>query len=493
MADVKISELTALTSPDGAEELVVNDGGTTKKITITNATSASLARAGGTMTGVIAGFESTGIDDNATSTVIQIEDDGDVLLKSGANYAWIRAWEATTGNMIIGADTSSTGSGGSALILKTRGAERVLIDSTGIDVTGSVNDSSGNVRAGRKNLIINGSMQVAQRGTSVTGVGNGDNGFHTCDRWQYVESGDTGSVFTLTQSTDAPSGFGNSMKFDCTTAESTLAANEQLRLRYKFEGQDLQQLKKGTSEAESFTLSFWVKSHTTGAAAVCFYAANRQISALYTINSSATWEKKTITFSGDSTTAIPNDANDGFQLWFQLFAGSQYTSGTLPTSWATYNENNNAVGQVLNIASSTDNYFQVTGVQLELGSGTDFEHRSYGEELLACQRYYQVYGGTSYATIASGFQPNRTNAKFHLSYMQEMRAVPSIGTANSAELIVTDRTGFDQPLAGFGGHVAGKTSAYISVTMSAVGTQYAGILLAVKNGTTTTVNLDAEL
>ena len=282
-------------------------------------------------------------------------------------------------------------------------------------------------RAGRKNLIINGAMQVAQRATSVTGVGNGDNGFHTCDRWQYVESGDTGSVFTLTQSTDAPSGFGNSMKFDCTTAESTLAANEQLRLRYKFEGQDLQQLKKGTSEAESFTLSFWVKSHTTGAAAVCFYAANRQISALYTINSSATWEKKTITFSGDSTTAIPNDANDGFQLWFQLFAGSQYTSGTLPTSWATYNENNNAVGQVLNIASSTDNYFQVTGVQLELGSGTDFEHRSYGEELALCQRYYQeswyfFEGDSGYSSSGGSFTPSS------LPLTTSLRASPSLTT-----------------------------------------------------------------
>jgi len=321
-------------------------------------------------------------------------------------------------------------------------ADKVTFTQT--EVTSAITAGDTAARAGRKNLIINGGMQVAQRATSVTGVGNGGNGFSTCDRWEYVESGTTGSVFTLTQSTDAPSGFGNSMKFDCTTAESTLAANEQLRLRYKFEGQDLQQLKKGTSEAESFTLSFWVKSHTTGAAAVCFYAANRQISALYTINSSATWEKKTITFSGDSTTAIPNDANDGFQLWFQLFAGSNNTSGTLPTSWTTYNENNNAVGQVLNIASSTDNYFQVTGVQLELGSvATDFEHRSYGEELALCQRYfYQHIKGAGFISLAMMY--GATESYGYIDFPVTMR-VPPTGSAVSGTNYYVCYTGGSGP------------------------------------------------
>ena len=349
------------------------------------------------------------------------------------------------------------------------------------------------INGGKKNIIINGAMNVAQRGTSVTGVGNGDNGYHTCDRWQFVESGSGSSVFTLTQSTDAPSGFGNSMKLACTTTESALAANEQLRLRYNIEGQDLQQLKKGTSEAESFTLSFWVKSYTTGVAIVNFYAASRHIAAPYTINSSATWEKKTITFSGDSTGVIPNDNAAGLEIWFQLYAGSQYTSGTLATSWAAYNEANAAVGQVVNIASSTSNYFQITGVQLELGStATDFEHRTYYEELTACQRYYEKIIGTNYHPIGVGAQLTTTTSWFNIQWRNKKRIEG--GTITFSNLIASYRIAVDATISSINYAGGGTYGVQMKMTHASLGSIGRAIMLNGTYGTTVSfLALDVEL
>ena len=243
---------------------------------------------------------------------------------------------------------------------------------------------------GRRNIAFNGAMQISQRGTSFTGIGNGDNAYFL-DRFQFLEAGTPNGEFTITQASDGPAGFANSMKVDCTTAETALAANERIFIQQKIEGQNLQQLKKGTSSAEKVTLSFYVKSNLTGTAIVQFYDTNnsRTIAQSYTIDSANTWEKKTITFDGDTTGAFVNDNNVSVRLEFYLQAGSDFTSGTLPTTWQSFVTANTAVGQTINVASSTNNNFYLTGVQLEVGSvATPFEHRSFGEELALCQRYY---------------------------------------------------------------------------------------------------------
>ena len=243
---------------------------------------------------------------------------------------------------------------------------------------------------GRRNLIINGAMQVAQRGTSFTGVGNGDNAYHL-DRFKFAESGSPNGEFTITQASDGPSGFSNSLKLDCTTAETALASNEAIRLIYNFEGQDLQHLKKGTSDAEYVTLSFYVKSNLTGTAVVGLYDNDntRYNAKTYTIDSANTWERKVLTFQPDTTGTLDDDNALSLQIYFWLQAGSNKTSGTLPSNWESNTEANQAPGQTINIASSADNDFFITGVQLEVGdTATPFEHRSYGEELQLCQRYY---------------------------------------------------------------------------------------------------------
>lgn len=244
-----------------------------------------------------------------------------------------------------------------------------------------------------KNLIINGGMNVWQRSTNATSLTT--NGYHSVDRWQST----IGSIGTWTQSrsTDVPSaqGFNYSLKMDCTAADASPASTDLLIIRQQIEGQNLQHLLKGTSSAKKVTLSFWVKSSKTGT-----YVAelqdtdnSRAISKSYTVDSTNTWEKKTITYNGDTTGTLNNDNDDSLHVLFWLGAGTNYTSGSLQTSWAGSTDVNKAVGQV-NLADSTSNEWYITGIQLEIGEhATGFEFEPYQVTDLKCRRYYDVRTG----------------------------------------------------------------------------------------------------
>ena len=213
-----------------------------------------------------------------------------------------------------------------------------------------------------RNLIINGDMQVAQRSTSLSSITTG--GYKTLDR--YYLGLTTLGTWTQSQSTDVPSGYGfaNSLKMDNTTADASPAAGDLCFITQIIEGQNLQYLKKGTANASSLTVSFWVKSTKTGTFIVELYdyINNRSISKSYTVSASNTWEFKTVTFAGDTTGTITNSNVAGIELNFWLGAGSNYTSGSLQTSWGSYTAANRAVGQV-NCADSTSNDFLITGIQ----------------------------------------------------------------------------------------------------------------------------------
>jgi hypothetical protein len=240
-----------------------------------------------------------------------------------------------------------------------------------------------------RNIIINGDMNIAQRSTSVASISSV--GYYTIDRFKLTDA--SSGTWTQSQSTDVPTGqgFATSLKMDCTTADASPGSGDSLVLQQLIEGQNLQYLKKGTSSAESTTLSFWVKSNKTGTY-ICELRDidnNRTISQSYTISSANTWEKKTITFAGDTTGALGNDNAESLRCNFYLNAGSDYTSGTLQTSWGGRTDANRAVGQV-NLADSTANEWYITGVQLEVGTtASDFEFLPYDVNLQRCQRYYQ--------------------------------------------------------------------------------------------------------
>ena len=241
-----------------------------------------------------------------------------------------------------------------------------------------------------RNIIINGDMSIAQRATSASSITSGGV-YYTVDRWETELT--TLGTWTQSQSTDVPTGqgFANSLKMDCTTADASPASGDRLYVRTLFEGQNLQYLKKGTANAESLTLSFWVKSAKTGTYIVFFYDQDnaRSISKSYTIDTANTWEKKTLTYAGDTTGAFDNDNALSLQVNFFLGGGSDWTSGTLNTSWNSWTQANAAVGSV-NLADSTSNDFYITGIQLEAGTtASDFEFLPIDVNLQRCQRYYE--------------------------------------------------------------------------------------------------------
>ena len=263
-----------------------------------------------------------------------------------------------------------------------------------------------------RNIIINGDMSLAQRATSKTGITNGSGGYHTVDRFAFAESGSPSAIFTQSQSTDVPTGqgFAKSLKMDCTTAQGSLGSGDILIIRTTFEGQNVQYLKKGTSSAESLTCSFWVKSSKTGTY-ICELLDKdntRSISKSYTISSANTWEKKTLTYDGDTTGAFTNDNGSSLQCKWWLAAGSGFSSGTLQTSWGSTTNANTAVGQV-NFADSTSNDWYITGVQLEAGtSASDFEFLPVDVNLARCQRYFELITGSrsQYSRYSSAAYPN---------------------------------------------------------------------------------------
>mgnify|MGYP003651132762 CR=1 FL=1 len=241
---------------------------------------------------------------------------------------------------------------------------------------------------GRRNMFFNPKALVAQRGT--TSIAAGAAGYGALDRYR-INNGSTAVTNTI-QATTVPAGqgFSNSIHLDVTTADTDLGAAVQFLFTQRFEGQDLQHLKKGTSSAETTVLSFWVRSAKSGTHIVELFDTDnsRHINKAYTVSSADTWEHKEITIEGDTTGAFTSDVNTSLEVTWHLGAGSNFTSGTLQTSWGGRTDANRAVGQV-NVLDSTDNNFYLTGIQWELGSqATPFEHRSFGEELALCQRYY---------------------------------------------------------------------------------------------------------
>ena len=281
--------------------------------------------------------------------------------------------------------------------------------------------------SGRRNIVINGAMNVAQRSASVTGLGDGDEGYVAQDRWRHTVAAGAGR-YTATQTaiTDLP-GFANCFKMACTTADTSIAAAERFMFVQRIEGQDLQQLKKGTSDAEKVTVSFYVKGHDSATYVCALYDVDndRFVGATFPVTTS--WARQTITFPADTTGALGDDNTNDLELRFILHAGSNFTSGTLATAWESATAANFAVG-INSIFESTSATFFITGVQMEVGSvATNFEHRSFGEELFLCSRYCRTYTEQNFGRGKDG------DSYFGggLHFNPPMRATPTLKSGSS--------------------------------------------------------------
>ena len=294
-----------------------------------------------------------------------------------------------------------------------------------------INDAYDAGALSNRNLIINGAMQVAQRGTSFISSGSG---LFTLDRWLSGVHSGTGDG-NMTQETDAPSAaqsgtaFTHSLKFQVTTANTNIQANDRKYHSYKIEGQDLAPAGFGQAGTRYMTLSFWHKHTKTGthSLAINNAARNRSYPMEYTQATTNTWEKAELTFPVDTTGTWLGGNGIGMWIFFGAAFGSNY-AGTV-NQWGSSQKYGTA-NQVNNY-DSTSNSMQFTGVQLELGSvATEFDHRPYAEELAACQRYYQVL------TAAAGFASSTTAVEFGIGFYPEMRGAP---TASATAALIVER------------------------------------------------------
>ena len=282
-----------------------------------------------------------------------------------------------------------------------------------------------------RNIIINGSMDIRQR-SDTTGF-TADAAYRSCDRW--ITRLNTLGTWDQEQSTDVPSGqgFAKSLKMTVDTADASPAAGDFCWLEQRIEGQYVQYLKKGTSNAVKLTLSFWVRSSKTGTyiAQIQDNDNSRVVSKSYTIDTADTWEKKIISFPADTTGALTNDNNLSLQCKFFLGAGSNLTSGTLATSWESSTLANWSVGQV-NLADTANATFYLTGVQLEAGeTASDFEFLPTDVNQHRCERYYQ----TTQAFIGNGSSVGGACAG-ETTIGTTMRTVPSASL--SGNFVITD-------------------------------------------------------
>ena len=276
------------------------------------------------------------------------------------------------------------------------------------------------VSAGRKNLVINGAMVVAQRRTSLSSINS--SGYHTIDR-QGTAIFPGGAVITESQSTDAPDDFAYSRKVEVTTAGNT---SGWYILSYKFEGQDLYSINKGTSAAKPLTLSFWVKAdHTADYVVELMDSDNdRIISYLYTINAANTWQKVEWNIPPDATGALTLDNSESLQISWFLDPGTTFTGGTpYRTSWGSRGSNTNRAVGCGDFLDTVGKEFYLTGIQLEVGrNATDFEHRSYAEELGLCSRYFQR---TSRARGSGNRDAGANTCAFSHKLSTTMRDIPN--------------------------------------------------------------------
>ena len=357
------------------------------------------------------------------------------------------------------------------------------------NLIGNINAGGGGVN---RNVIINGAMNVAQRSTSETALGADTTTYRTVDRWKIDVNGTDGR-FTMSQDSSAPSGFANSTKFDCTTADTSIAAGEFFQFQQRIEGQNLQAFAKGTSDAKPFAVSFYVKGNASATyTAELFDNDNsRQISKTFSVTTD--WTRVELTYPADTTGAFDDDNASSLNLNIWLHAGSTYNSGTLNSSSCASNTSANRVSSGnTSFFDSTDRTFFITGVQLEVGQNpTSFEHEPIDVTEKKCFRYYSQDETSGRIGICSN-----SGATIHdHDLIAPMRATPSI-SLSEANIRVGDMVtaGFDSS----SGTISLQTyRSRFSVAYTYGGfsglTQYRAYLQEPRSGTLGFVKMDAEL
>ena len=275
-----------------------------------------------------------------------------------------------------------------------------------------------------RNLIINGDMRIAVRGSTS----NDEDGYKHIDRWR-VSCGSDGASITTSQETDSPADFVNSLKYTCTSAAGSTANSS--TFNQFIEGQNIAHLNWGSSDAKAVTLSFWVKCSVANivlGGVLRNSAYDMTYPFTYTTNGTAnTWTKYTITIPGPTSGTWLTTNGLGIDVGFNL--------GSASARLATVNTWANSIARGPTGASSlttvVNSTFFLTGVQLEVGDvATDFEHRSYSDELARCQRYYYKHIAGNNLVVCLGFSSATNQVSGYIQFPTTMRATPSIDHTN---------------------------------------------------------------
>jgi hypothetical protein len=341
-------------------------------------------------------------------------------------------------------------------------------------------------------------MRIDQRDAGASVAVNPSNSLYMCvDRWYgYAYPSGTTGAFTLQQKSDTPpANFSNYLRATVTTAR-TLTSTDYFAFEQRIEGYNIADLACGTSNAKSFTVSFWVRSNLTGQYSVSSYNASAGLPIAYTINQANTWEYKTLVFPANTTSTFAAGSTtngQGMVLVWAIGMPSSYSgaSGTLGSGyWA-------ATGNV-NLMATVGNTIDITGVQLEVGTAaTAFERLPYTTQLQQCQRYYfNINGGGSdgYPVIGVGGATSTTNSRNFIQYPVVMRSKPTVSALGSSTFNIQafDTTGSGATIASVSqGAINGS---YINFSTSGI-TAYRPTVAQLENTTSYTVGIQfsAEL
>ena len=339
-----------------------------------------------------------------------------------------------------------------------------------------------------KNLVRNGAMTVAQRGTLTARGPN--NEYITTDGWAVSVGGSIQARFTTSQDTSAPTGFGYSLKIDCTTAESTVAAGDRCDIRQRIEAQTLQQLAYGVAGAKAVTLSFNFRSPKTGTHCVALFQpdATRSQVKEFTIASANTWESFELTFSADASGTITNDTGAGLEVVFPLFAGTNFHIAA--DTWAASEDY--ATSNQQNLMDNTANNVQFSGVQLEVGSvATDFEHEAISVTLAKCVRYFERFQpSTTSGFICAGSTTASTTGEAFLPYV-EKRGTPTVTLSADGTFSHLDGGGTGRAVSSAAVSLIDVKGCRIAYTIAS-GAAGGGALIR-DSTDTTTIDITAEL
>jgi hypothetical protein len=358
----------------------------------------------------------------------------------------------------------------------------VINGDTGITQAGEFNSDSS---FGFKNRLINGGMVIDQRNNGASTTGS-NTLVYVVDRWASFE--DTDGTMTFQQSSVAPAGFSKSIVATTTVADSSLAATQRVILLQRIEGYNIADLGWGTANAAPVTLSFWVRSSLTGTFGGSLTDTARSYPFTYTISVADTWEYKTIPITGDTSGTWNSTNGWGVQVAFGLGCGSSFSG----TSGAWTNGDLNSATGATSVIGTNGATFYVTGVQFEKGStATSFDFRSYGQELLLCQRYYtQINGTAGNPAIGLGTQVNTTTIAGFIPLPVTLRSTPTV-VSFLGGVSVTDTFAYNTGMT-ISSSVLVANGVSLAGTISANGAQGRPILF-VLNGAGTNFGVSAEL